>query len=112
MEHAIGCPLPTIHGMKVNYCFKLKKMIDPPPLRFSQSISLVLTLYANNIIIIMEHVLVYTQLCRERVFGSMFKRTETDHSRRTISVRIQHTCKKEEEHICLLFIFIYLLILN
>lgn len=53
----------------------------------------------------MEHVLVYTQLCLERVFGSMFKRTETDHSRRTISVRIQHTCKKEVEHICLLFIF-------
>lgn len=79
-------------------------MIDPP-LRFSQSISLVLTLYANNIIIIMEHVLVYTQLCLERVFGSMFKRTETDHSRITISVRIQHTCKKEVDHICLLFIF-------
>lgn len=105
MEHAIGCPLPTIHGVKVNDCFKLKKMIDPPPLRFSQSISLVLTLYANNIIIIMEHVLVYTQLCLERVFGSMFKRTETDHSRITISVRIQHTCKKEVEHICLLFNF-------
>lgn len=104
MEHAIGCPLHTIHGVKVNDCFKLKKMIDPP-LRFSQSISLVLTLYANNIIIIMEHVLVYTQLCLERVFGSMFKRTETDHSRITISVRIQQTCKKEVEHICLLFNF-------
>lgn len=28
MEHAIGCPLHTIHGVKVNDCFKLKKMID------------------------------------------------------------------------------------
>lgn len=81
----------------------MNKLIDPP--RFSQSISLVLTLYAKNIIIIMEYVLVYTQLCLERVFGSMFKRTETDPNRITISVRIQYTCKIEVEHNCLLSIF-------
>lgn len=53
----------------------------------------------------MEHVLVYTQLCLECVFGLMYKRTETDHICITISVRIQHTCKKEVEHICLNFNF-------
>lgn len=56
----------------------------------------------------MEHVLVYTQLCLERVFGSMYKRTETDPNRITISVRMQHTCKIKVERDCLLSIFFFI----
>lgn len=60
----------------------------------------------------MAHVLVYTQVCLERVFCSMYKRTETDPNQITIYVRIQHTCKTDVEHNCLIFNSFYLLILN